>query len=41
MKLIWVLWYYCLSSCCVRVISWFESQKCTNNPYHLLVLLKN
>ena len=28
MKLIWDLWCYCFSSCCIRVISWCESQKC-------------
>ena len=33
MKLICVLWCYCLSSCCVRVILWFESQKCMIKPY--------
>jgi len=28
MKSICDLWCYYFSSCCVRVISWFESQKC-------------
>ena len=34
MKIIWDLWCYCISSCSIHVISWFESQKCMNNPYH-------
>jgi len=28
------LWCYCISSCWIPVISWFESQKCMNKPYH-------
>jgi len=28
MKSIWDLWCHCFSSCCIHVISWFESQKC-------------
>jgi len=29
MKSICDLWCYSTSSCCIRVISWFGSQKCT------------
>jgi len=29
-------WCYCISSCCNRVISWFESQKCMNKPHHAI-----
>ena len=31
------LWCYCISSCCIHVISWFESQKCMDKPYHKLL----
>jgi len=34
MKLMCDLWCYCFSSCCIRVISWFGSQKCMHTPYH-------
>jgi len=33
MKSIWDLWCYCISSCCIRATSWFESQKCMNKPH--------
>jgi len=28
MKSICDRWCYCICPCCIRVISWFESQKC-------------
>jgi len=32
MKSICDIWCYCFSLCCIRVTSWFESQKCVNKP---------
>jgi len=30
------LWCCCISSCCIRVIWWFELQKCMVKPYHTI-----
>ena len=40
MKSICDLWCYCICSCCIRVISWFESQKCMNKPYTITLTPK-
>jgi len=34
MKSICDLWCFCICPCCIRVISWFESPKRMNKPYH-------
>ena len=41
MKSICDRWHYCISPCCIRVISWFDSCKGMNKPYHTMKTDKN
>jgi len=37
MKLTGNLWCYCFTSWCIRVVSWFKSQKCISQPYQIIL----